>query len=155
MRFPPESPHTWRCPVDGSQFDAWTRRRFGLAAGGLVASLLGLTRLDAEAKKHKKKRKRKKRKRNQAAVCGTLGAICTPGVEPICCDNRLCGHAVNETADRCCLPGGTPCTDANGFQCCTAFCIPESDQCLCKGPGADCNSSSQCCSNNCANQKCL
>ena len=39
--------------MDGSQFDAWTRRRFGMAAGGAaVASLLGLA--DANAK-HKNK----------------------------------------------------------------------------------------------------
>jgi hypothetical protein len=28
--------------VDASRFDAWTRRRFGLAAGGATLSLLGL-----------------------------------------------------------------------------------------------------------------
>jgi hypothetical protein len=27
--------------MDGARFDAWTRRRFGLTAGGLAAALFG------------------------------------------------------------------------------------------------------------------
>jgi hypothetical protein len=58
-------PHK-EAPMDGSQFDVWTRRRFGLAAGGLSASLLTLASLeDAEAKKRKK---RKKKKRVSASI---------------------------------------------------------------------------------------
>ena len=47
--------------MDGSRFDGWTRRRFGLAAGGAVTALLGLAgRRDAAAKhgnKHHHKHK--------------------------------------------------------------------------------------------------
>ena len=45
--------------MDDSRFDAWTRRRFGLAAGGLSASLLGLVSLDDAAAKKKRKKKKK------------------------------------------------------------------------------------------------
>mgnify|MGYP000141384706 CR=1 FL=1 len=52
--------------MDGTQFDAWTRRRFGLAAGGIGASLLGVAALDeAEAKRSGKKKRRRKRKRRK------------------------------------------------------------------------------------------
>jgi arylsulfatase A-like enzyme len=60
--------------MDESWFDAWTRRRVGLTAGGLLASLLGWLGLDeAEAKGHhhhkrkrrKKRRERRRRNRNQ------------------------------------------------------------------------------------------
>lgn len=38
--------------MDGWRFDSWTRRAFGIAAGGLVAALAGLILLDsADAKK--------------------------------------------------------------------------------------------------------
>ena len=41
--------------MDGSRFDAWTRRRFGVAAGGLAGSFLPLAGWDdAEAKKKEK-----------------------------------------------------------------------------------------------------
>jgi hypothetical protein len=38
--------------MDGSWFDAWTRRQFGLVVGSSVGSLLGLSQIDAaDAKK--------------------------------------------------------------------------------------------------------
>jgi N-acetylglucosamine-6-sulfatase len=51
--------------MDDSLFDAWTRRHFGLAAGGSLATLLGLLRLDETDAKNKKKKRRRKRKRKQ------------------------------------------------------------------------------------------
>jgi N-acetylglucosamine-6-sulfatase len=51
--------------MDDSLFDAWTRRRFGLATGGSLATLLGLLRLDETDAKNKKARRRRKRKRKQ------------------------------------------------------------------------------------------
>ncbi len=42
--------------MDGSQFDAWTRRRFGMATGGAAAAaLLGLVGLADTDAKHKNK----------------------------------------------------------------------------------------------------
>ncbi len=58
--------------MDGSTFDAWTRRRFGLAAGGVLAALASLH--GASAKKKRGKR------------CKKLCAGCKPGGKRKCCD---------------------------------------------------------------------
>ena len=64
--------------MDGTRFDAWTRRRFGAVAGGLAGSLLMLAgHDDAEAKKKKKK-------------CKKLGQPCQPGGKRKCCHHNLC-----------------------------------------------------------------
>jgi hypothetical protein len=55
--------------MDGSGFDAWTRRRFGVAAGGATVALLAGTRSATVAKKNKKKKKR----------CKRIRAACSPG----------------------------------------------------------------------------
>jgi hypothetical protein len=48
-------------PTGSSRFDTWTRRRFGLATGGAVTTLLGVSNWqDAAAKKGKNKKKGKK-----------------------------------------------------------------------------------------------
>ena len=59
--------------MDSSRFDTWTRRRFGLATGGMVATLARLASpADADAKnKNKQKKKTKKKQR-----CRKLGQIC-------------------------------------------------------------------------------
>lgn len=51
--------------MDDTQFDAWTRRRFGLTTGGTLASLFGLLRLDEADAKNKKKKRRRRRKKKQ------------------------------------------------------------------------------------------
>jgi hypothetical protein len=70
--------------MDSSRFDAWTRRRFGLAVGGFAAALLGLTPgTDTDAKK---KRKRKKPQLNAfgcldiGKACGGNGSKCCSGI---------------------------------------------------------------------------
>jgi hypothetical protein len=56
-------PRRWRCmmdasPTGSSRFETWTRRRFGLVAGGGLATLLAVVRQpDAAAKKGKHKHK--------------------------------------------------------------------------------------------------
>jgi hypothetical protein len=131
--------------MDGSRFDDWTRRRFGLAAGGVVAALLGLNALDVEAKKKKKKKKKKRKKKR----CRKLAQVCTQGGKKKCCSGQLCGHSLfSNVGDRCCLPGGATCTAATATDCCTTSCGAD-NRCFCKGPGQPCNSNSQCCSNVC------
>ena len=51
--------------MDGSRFDAWTRRRFGLTTGGILAGLLGARSLDDAAAADKQKRRKRRRKRRQ------------------------------------------------------------------------------------------
>ncbi len=66
--------------MDDVRFDAWTRRRFGLATGGLVITLGGLARgEDATAR-----RKRKKCGKNKTRC----GKTCVKGN---CCPGKSCG----------------------------------------------------------------
>ena len=73
--------------MDGSRFDAWTRRRFGLAAGGAIGSLLGLQIAgsdDAEAKKRKKRCRKLRRSRLRERWKGwTSSPSATKSVRPI------------------------------------------------------------------------
>lgn len=103
--------------MNGSRFDLWTRRRFGMAAGAItarpagLAAALGLAATET-AQAGKRRRKRKKRKR-----CIKLLKPCRVG------GRRCCRQHVCQSFD----------TGANG----TFFC--------CKGPGAPCSTSQQCC----------
>jgi hypothetical protein len=95
--------------LDGSRFDAWTRRRLTLATGGLLASLAPLGILDEAAAK-KKKRKKKR--------CRKLGAACTPGAKRKCCDSFTCSTINLEpgTQTRCCKYTLQACVD--DLECC-------------------------------------
>jgi hypothetical protein len=125
--------------MDGSRFDAWTRRRFGLAAGGAIGSLLGLHDVepdDAEAKKRKRR-------------CRKLGQSCTPGGRRKCCKKRgLSCQIFEEGSDarRCCRKGNEVCTDDS--DCCSQDCVDG--RCACKSNGMTCFADPVCCSLKCA-----
>jgi hypothetical protein len=130
--------------MDGSRFDAWTRRQFGLAAGGLAGSLLTLAGLvDAEAKKKGKKKKKKK--------CKKAGTGCNPNSKKRkCCkkQNLTCAPIPGLGGNRCCKGLAQPC--AATAECCSGFCLdgfcePE----FCKEIGAGCGSNPDCCSDFC------
>lgn len=130
--------------MDGSRFDAWTRRRFGLAAGGVAAALTGLipTGEDAAAKNKRKKR------------CRKLGQVCTPGGKKKCCGDRFCARSFTFTvADRCCKGGGERCTGEEDATCCTGLCT-LAGECFCKTGGQSCDRNGQCCSRKCSGGKC-
>ena len=57
--------------MDETRFDAWTRRRFGVAAGGLLATALGLGLQETRAKK--KHRRPEKRGLQAQATCAKPG----------------------------------------------------------------------------------
>lgn len=124
--------------MDGSRFDAWTRRRFGVVAGGLAGSLLALAgRDDAEAKKRHKKK------------CKKLGDSCDPSGKRKCCHGRLCGFPINDDSlNHCCRGGGDSCTPEHQAECCTGVCQQDLS-CFCKGSGQICTSHAQCCSHHC------
>jgi hypothetical protein len=90
--------------MDGLEFDAWTRRRFGLAVGGAVAALAGLDATTA-------KKKRKKR-------CKRLGEGCKPGGKRKCCGQLRCDRPGSDSVDRplCCKTAGKSCSDS--LDCC-------------------------------------
>lgn len=127
--------------MDGSRFDAWTRRRFGVlaAAGGFAGSLIALIHEDAETTKRRKRKKR----------CTKQGKGCKPGGKRKCCQNLRCRETINGVvAYHCCRDIGGSCSSPG--DCCSGFCLD--DQCqpaLCKEIGDPCNADDLCCSNNC------
>jgi hypothetical protein len=123
--------------MDGSQFDVWTRRGFGAAAGGLAGSLLALSALPvAEAKKKKKKKKR----------CGKLGDPCNDGSKTCCCGFTCPSAAITLPPRSCCRAVGFPAKSPN--ECCST--LSELGHCICKSLGQPCGTNQQCCSNQCA-----
>jgi hypothetical protein len=104
--------------MNESRFDAWTRRRFGLAASGFAATALGLVGSENAATK----KKRKKR-------CKKLGAGCKPGGKRRCCKNLRCDRIAFEPSPRkrCCRRIDQPCAD--NHDCCANLCCSPSGQC--------------------------
>jgi len=74
--------------MDGSRFDTWTRRRFGLAAGGLTATLLGLaSQEEVEGKHH---HHHHHHHHNHEKKCTKAGDSCTKGGKHDCCHDLHC-----------------------------------------------------------------
>jgi hypothetical protein len=91
--------------MEGSRFDAWTRRRFGLAAAGGVATLLGLgARDDTAAKKGKNKNKKgckkKSRKCRQEFVENCRDSDVDDSGECTSAINRCCGQCEGKSLDQ-------------------------------------------------------
>ena len=129
--------------MDGSRFDAWTRRRFGLAAGGLAGSLLSLIGIgpdDAQARKGKKKKRR----------CKKLGQPCKPTGKRKCCKGKglACYPPVEGPGGRrCCLRGQESCKTDD--ECCHGTCTDN--LCACKTNGMPCGGVDElCCSLSCS-----
>lgn len=95
--------------MDGSRFDAWTRRAFGLAVGGLFA-LPAIRGRDVAAKSKKR--------------CKKLQQACKPsGKKKRCCKGQglLCEIVVGLNGRFCCRGVGAQCTekaDCCGFLAC-------------------------------------
>jgi hypothetical protein len=123
--------------MDASRFDAWTRRRFGLLAGGSIATLAGLSAIaDSEAKKKKKKKKCKKSLKscggkkkcckkltcgdtltNDSVCCKPLQGTCTD--QPECCGDTICTNVDGLEGERCCVVVDKPCNEPQ--DCCTGL----------------------------------
>ena len=114
--------------MDGSQFDAWTRRQFGLTAGaGAAAGLLALLGLDdAEAKKNKNKNKNKNKKKK----CRKLGQTCdqTKKKKKCCNDKQLCAQVEGlGSGNFCCKQLNQGCS--NDDDCCGNNFCDNNDKC--------------------------
>jgi hypothetical protein len=104
--------------MDDAHFDAWTRRRFGLVAGGLAATILGLAGIeDAQTRKKRKKR------------CKKLGASCKSGGKRTCCGTLRCDRISFEPSPKthCCRKKDQPC--AGNHDCCAGLCCQTSGLC--------------------------
>ena len=124
--------------MDGSQFDAWTRRGFGAAAGGLAGSLLALSAVPgAEAKKKDKKGKKKKKR------CGKLDDVCNDNKKKCCCGYN-CREA-GTSGNRCCRAADFPAKSEE--DCCSGHL--ELGRCICKTLNQACDSNEACCSGRC------
>lgn len=123
--------------MDDARFDAWTRRRFGLAMGGGVAALIGLSiPNDIEARKKKR--------------CKTLKQGCQPGnKKKKCCTKQglSCAKKFGLGAPYCCKQIQATCTDIS--ECCSDLdCAPVTglagDRC-CKSVQSQCRVKTDCC----------
>ena len=104
--------------MDSIRFDAWTRRRFGLAAGSTLGALVGLIARHDMAAKHRHHHHNKKR-------CKRLGDTC--GAKHKCCGKLLCARSImNAGAETlCCKREGKSCSDT--IDCCDGFACDEFD----------------------------
>jgi hypothetical protein len=129
--------------MDASRFDAWTRRRFGGAAGGLAVSLLALAAGDdTAARKRKRSRKKgRKRRKKQPHVCAgrnhceTVATCHHPSAEVQCfCfvtvegGKPFCSIGMLLTDDCSECAAGQTCVDASGGRC-GAFAFGCADPC--------------------------
>lgn len=123
--------------MDEKRFDAWTRRQFGLGAGGLAASLLGVLGIeDADSKaktkdnngKHKSKGKGKGKNRGKhhgkhkgkGPKCKKAGTGGCKTSRPDCCADLTCQAVPGFGGVRCCADDGASCSRAQ--QCCSGVC---------------------------------
>ena len=97
--------------MEGSRFDAWTRRRFGAAAVGLTGACFGLGTVtdltvggqDASARQRRKKKKKKKRRGEVNPACEPLRSRCNPhNTRELCCNGLACGVVADLDGNRCC-----------------------------------------------------
>lgn len=134
----------------GTRFDAWTRRRFGLAAGGVLAALTPIVELDSAAgttnkvgtKPNKKRRKRRCRGVRQQCRPKKKTRRCCAGLR---CDETI---ALNGLARRCCRQPREACADV--ADCCyPADCgevVGLTGQRCCREHQRECASDAECCS---------
>lgn len=103
--------------MNALRFDAWTRRRFGLAAGGMLAASIGVVGLVPAGAKNRHKRRRKR--------CRKLGRTCVEGGNRKCCGDLKCDR--NEIGEPhptfCCKREGKGCQADS--ECCNGLgCAP-------------------------------
>ena len=107
--------------VDADRFDAWTRRRFGAAAAGAFAGLLGLSAPTSTLARNEKRRKDRKR------PCEKLGTRCNPkNDKQLCCGALYCQNVPELGGNRCCKSLLLPCS--RNADCCGNL--------VCAGDGA-------------------
>lgn len=118
--------------MDDTQFDTWTRRRFGLAVGGAAATALGLlgalglgedeTEARQKHNKNKNRRNNRRRRRNRNRdQCRKLGQSCdeTRRRQRCCNENQLCAQVADLGSGNFCCRQLTQSCSSNA-DCCGA-----------------------------------
>ena len=141
--------------MDGSRFDPWTRRRFGLFAGGTAAALFGLTaHQETEAKK---KRKKKRKPKPPREICRKPREACSSSPEQQCCSGLTCDDSGCNEGAFCLQNEGGTCTDS--CDCRAGLECSERDDFSCQQcslPQGPCDTAANCCLNAsfCATSEC-
>ncbi len=167
--------------MDANRFDAWTRRRFGRAAGGMVALLLGLGALEgavvAKGKgkgrgkggKDKDKDRNKRKDKDKEQECSTnlecdsgcmecADGICVPKLPLLCavCEDSLCNPTTQKLQCFPKCPNGQVCCGGGCAEPCTNGCMRNPTTCSCDtpAPGASwCARTNTCASHICADNQ--
>lgn len=125
--------------MEDTQFDRWTRRRFGLAVGGAAVSALGLlgaiglSEEDAEAaRRNNRNGNNNRRRRPRRDRCRKLGQTCNDNRrrQGCCNSDQLCAQVPNlSTENVCCKQRDDSCSiddDCCGrSRCNRGFCQPN------------------------------
>ena len=141
--------------MDGSRFDAWTRRKVGLGLGGLAATLLGAATGPETVARKKKPKKKSACSRRTRQKCRRQGRVCEKGACVVTCNAGNSACRGNNAIQLCgggqafcdCSPlveGGFACTAARPETCPGASECVRDAQC---GAGDVCVdvSSDECC----------
>lgn len=99
--------------MDGSRFDAWTRRRFGGAVIGALVTVVALAAKPAAADGdlRRKRKKRRARKRLDNRACEAHRTSCNPKNERrLCCAPLACAQVPELGGFHCCARRFQPCT---------------------------------------------
>ena len=96
--------------MDGSRFDAWTRRRFGGAMAGALALALGFAREPAAGRKSRRGKRKQSRPRFRHRACEAHRTSCNPRNERrLCCSPLACGQVPALGGYHCCARRFQPC----------------------------------------------
>jgi hypothetical protein len=97
--------------MDGSRFDAWTRRRFGGAIAGALVAALGQTAGHEAAGKARKQKGKRNKPRFRHRRCEAHRTRCNPHNDRrLCCAPLACGQVPQLGGYRCCARRFQPCT---------------------------------------------
>jgi hypothetical protein len=137
--------------MDGTRFDVWTRRRFGMAASGIAASAVSLMALDAAAKK-----KGKKKKKCKKARCKSEFETCQQDVEgEHCCLGLNCDRIEGEDSLHCCRGVRSACEPGSSRCCgdleCSVIFETEGPSRCCIPDDGPCSIDEDCCTGECGN----
>ena len=127
--------------MNDARFDDWTRRRFGLLAGGGLVALLVAGHPDDAAGRNRKRKRKRTRRRRQKPTCPGAGRPCDE-TDPDCCPGLECGFNPGIDAAVCCRPDGARCTPETA--CCSTHCDAETETCT-QCQGRACGPDDPCC----------